>query len=88
MTPEDLRHYPLGAVLAGGDSAPGAGTDRSPAAWLASARALRAVSVEARAGHSPIPILFGIDAVHGAGAVAGATIFPHNIGLGARTIRR
>jgi beta-glucosidase len=83
ITPEELRRYPLGAVLAGGDSAPAAGTDRTPAAWLALARALRAASIENRTGHTPIPILFGIDAVHGNNGVAGATIFPHNIGLGA-----
>jgi beta-glucosidase len=83
ITPEDLRRYPLGAVLAGGLSAPDGGNNRTPAAWLALARALRAVSTEARAGHTPIPILFGIDAIHGDNAVAGATIFPHNIGLGA-----
>jgi len=75
ITPEELRRYPLGAVLAGGDSAPAGGADRSPAAWLALTRALRAVA--------KIPILFGSDAVHGNGAVRGATIFPHNIGLGA-----
>ncbi|MFI4869291.1 MAG: glycoside hydrolase family 3 protein [Steroidobacterales bacterium] len=83
LTPQDLRRYPLGAVLAGGDSSPAGGTDRTAAAWLATARALRAVSIEARPGHTPIPILFGVDAVHGNNAVAGATIFPHNIGLGA-----
>jgi beta-glucosidase len=75
ITAEDLRRYPLGAVLAGGDSAPADGADRSPAAWLALTRALRAAS--------KLPILFGSDAVHGNGAVRGATIFPHNIGLGA-----
>jgi beta-glucosidase len=83
ITPEDLRHYPLGAVLAGGESAPEAGTNRTPAAWLALARALRAASIESRPGHTPIPILFGIDAIHGNNGVTGATIFPHNIGLGA-----
>jgi beta-glucosidase len=83
VTPEDLRRYPLGAVLAGGESAPAGGSDRTPASWLASARALRAVAIEARPGHIPIPILFGVDAVHGNNGVSGATIFPHNIGLGA-----
>ncbi len=75
ITPEQLRRYPLGALLAGGDSAPAGGADRSAAAWLALTRALRA--------GSKIPILFGSDAVHGNNAVQGATIFPHNIGLGA-----
>jgi beta-glucosidase len=83
ISPEDLRQYPLGAVLAGGVSAPAGDTDRTPAAWLALVRALRAVSIEARPGHTPIPILFGVDAVHGNNGVLGATIFPHNIGLGA-----
>jgi beta-glucosidase len=83
VTPEDLRRYPLGAVLAGGDSRPRGSTDRSAAAWLAAVRALQAVTIEARPGHTPIPILFGVDAVHGNNAVSGATIFPHNIGLGA-----
>jgi beta-glucosidase len=83
LTPEDLRRYPLGAVLAGGRSAPDGGNNRTPAAWLALARALRAVSIESRPGHTPIPILFGVDAIHGNNGVSGATIFPHNIGLGA-----
>ena len=83
ITPEDLRRYPLGAVLAGGTSAPDGGSNRTPAAWLALARALRAVAIESRPGHMPIPILFGIDAIHGNNGVSGATIFPHNIGLGA-----
>ena len=83
ITPEDLRRYPLGAVLAGGTSAPDGGSNRTPAAWLALARALRAVSIESRPGHLPIPILFGVDAIHGNNGVSGATIFPHNIGLGA-----
>ncbi|MFI4866821.1 MAG: glycoside hydrolase family 3 protein [Steroidobacterales bacterium] len=83
ITPEDLRRYPLGAVLAGGTSAPDGGSNRTPAAWLALARALRAASIESRPGHMPIPLLFGVDAIHGNNAVSGATIFPHNIGLGA-----
>ena len=83
ITPEDLRDYPLGAVLAGGESHPRGSSGRAAEAWLAAARAMRAVAIEPRPGHTPIPILFGIDAVHGNTAVAGATIFPHNIGLGA-----
>jgi beta-glucosidase len=83
ITPQELRSYPLGAVLAGGESQPSGGGGRAGQAWLAAARALRAVSIEPRPGHTPIPILFGIDAVHGNNAVTGATIYPHNIGLGA-----
>ncbi len=83
ITPDDLRTYPLGAVLAGGDSGPG-GNDRArPAAWLALADAFYRVSTEKRPGHTPVPVLFGIDAVHGNNNIPGATIFPHNVGLGA-----
>ncbi len=84
ITPDDLRRYKLGSILAGGSSAPG-GNVRSPAAsWLALAEAYyRASMAGASPLHPAIPILFGIDAVHGDGHIPGATIFPHNIGLGA-----
>ena len=81
--PEDLRTYPFGSVLAGGDSAP-RGDNKAPAAeWVEMMREFRKVSTEERPGHIPIPIIFGIDAVHGHNNIVGATIFPHNIGLGA-----
>jgi beta-glucosidase len=83
MTPEDLKAYPLGSILAGGNSAPG-GDDRAPPkAWTDLVDAYRRQSLAQRPGHTPIPILFGIDAVHGHNNIVGATIFPHNIGLGA-----
>ena len=83
IKPADLRQYPLGSILAGGDSGPG-GDDRAPAEkWVELTRAFRAVAAEARAGHVPVPILFGIDAVHGHNNIIGATLYPHNIGLGA-----
>jgi beta-glucosidase len=79
-----LRTYPLGSILAGGSSPPLNGDDRSPPQpWIDTARAFRAVSFEEKAGQITIPILFGIDAVHGHSNVVGATVFPHNIGLGA-----
>jgi len=83
VTPEDLRRYPLGSILAGGDSGPHGDERAAPAVWLALAREFRAVSVERRAGHTSIPVLFGIDAVHGHNNIVGAVIYPHNIGLGA-----
>jgi beta-glucosidase len=84
VTPDDLRRIPLGSVLAGGNSSPHGAADRAPPqAWQATARAYRAVSLEERAGHVPVPVIFGIDAVHGHNNVVGATIFPHNIALGA-----
>lgn len=84
ITPDDLRAYPLGSILAGGSSPPLGSPDRSPVGpWLATTRAFDAVAMEKRADHVPIPLLFGIDAVHGNNNVVGATLFPHNIGLGA-----
>ncbi|WP_066826338.1 glycoside hydrolase family 3 protein [Sphingomonas mali] len=84
IKPEDLRKYPLGSILAGGSSPPLGSPDRSPQApWVATSRAFAAVANEARADHVAIPLMFGIDAVHGNSNVVGATLFPHNIGLGA-----
>nr|WP_317894019.1 glycoside hydrolase family 3 N-terminal domain-containing protein [uncultured Sphingomonas sp.] len=84
ITPEDLRTYPLGSILAGGSSPPIGAPDRSPAApWVATSRAFNAVALEQRPGHVAIPLMFGIDAVHGNNNVVGATIFPHNSALGA-----
>jgi beta-glucosidase len=83
IEPDELRRYPLGSVLAGADSGVH-GDKRAPATeWLKLAREFRAVSMEARAGHVSIPVIFGIDAVHGHNDIVGAVLFPHNIGLGA-----
>jgi len=81
VTPEDLLTYPLGSILAGGNSAPGGDERASAQAWVQMARDYRAAAA-ARPG-AQIPLLFGIDAVHGHNNVVGATLFPHNIGLGA-----
>jgi len=84
IRPSDLKDYPLGSILAGGDSPPLGAPDRSPApVWLATARAFHDAARDARPGRPSIPLLFGVDAVHGNSNVVGATIFPHNIGLGA-----
>lgn len=81
IRPEDLLTWPIGSILAGGNSSPG-GDERAPAqAWVDLARAFREANA-ARPG-TPIPLIYGIDAVHGHNNVVGATIFPHNIGLGA-----
>lgn len=81
VKPEDLATYPLGSILAGGNSSPGGDERASPQAWVDLARAYRAAAA-ARPG-ARIPLIYGIDAVHGHNNVVGATIFPHNIGLGA-----
>jgi beta-glucosidase len=80
ITPADLSRYPLGSILAGGNSGP-FGDERADAAtWGRQVAAFREASRKSGAG---VPILFGVDAVHGHSNVPGATIFPHNIGLGA-----
>ncbi|MGQ0798980.1 MAG: glycoside hydrolase family 3 N-terminal domain-containing protein [Pseudomarimonas sp.] len=83
MQPADLERYPLGSILAGGNSDPGGRYDAAPAEWLALADAYHHASLKPHQGRPGVPVMFGIDAVHGQSNVVGATIFPHNIGLGA-----
>ncbi|KPN17614.1 1,4-beta-D-glucan glucohydrolase [Xanthomonas sp. Mitacek01] len=83
ITPEDLRKYRLGSILAGGNSDPGGRYDATPAEWLALADAFWEASMDTSGGGKAIPVIFGIDAVHGQSNIVGATLFPHNIGLGA-----
>lgn len=83
ITPKDLEAYPLGSILAGGNSGPN-GNERSSAAdWAKLVGEFRAVSMKPQANGVAIPIIFGVDAVHGHNNIPGATLFPHNIGLGA-----
>lgn len=84
IKPEDLAVYPLGSILAGGSSPPLGAPDRSPRGpWLATAQAFQKAALARKGNHVAIPIMFGIDAVHGNNNVVGATLFPHNVGLGA-----
>ncbi|TDB26514.1 1,4-beta-D-glucan glucohydrolase [Stenotrophomonas sp. ATCM1_4] len=83
ITPDDVRKYRLGSILAGGGSDPGGRYNASPAEWLALADAFWEASMDTRGGGKAIPIIWGIDAMHGQSNVVGATLFPHNIGLGA-----
>ena len=83
VTPDDVREYNLGSILVGGNSGPN-GNDLSPAPdWLAAADAFYLASVDTSDGGTGIPLVWGTDAVHGHSNIIGATIFPHNIGLGA-----
>ena len=81
ITPEQYARFNFGSILAGGNSDPG-GVPTAPAAeWLALADRFWDASM-----HGPglrIPVMWGIDAVHGHANIVGATIFPQNIGLGA-----
>lgn len=83
ITPEDIKKYPLGSILNGGNSSPG-GDLRAPAAkWLELADAYYQASKECDLEGGPfIPMIWGTDAVHGHNNIVGATFFPHNIGLG------
>lgn len=74
---DDLQKYHLGSLLSGGDSDPKTGNDFHSWRELYNRFQARAVQTKPR-----IPILYGIDDVHGNSNVIGATIFPHNIGLG------
>ena len=83
ITPEDVARYKFGSILAGGNSAPG-GNEKAPAAeWLKLADAYWTASDRAAWKGPKIPLMWGIDAVHGHANIVGATIFPQNIGLGA-----
>ncbi len=83
ITPDELRKYRLGSVLAGGGSDPGGKYNAPPKAWLDLADAYWEASVDTSGGGKPIPVIWGIDAMHGQSNIVGATLFPHNIGLGA-----
>ena len=76
LEPSDIDHLFLGSVLSGGDSEP---PDRSARGWAAMVTAFQKRALATRLG---IPIIYGIDAVHGHNNVKGAVIFPHNIGMG------
>jgi beta-glucosidase len=84
ITPDDMRKYRFGTILNGGNSGPG-GNDLAPAReWLALADAMWAASTAPLPGKEPaIPFIWGTDAVHGHNNIRGATLFPHNVGLGA-----
>jgi beta-glucosidase len=74
--PTLIAQWRLGSVLSGGGSTPATNT---PAAWVEMVNDFQAQSLSTRL---QVPLIYGIDAVHGHGNVYGATIFPHNVGLG------
>ena len=81
ITPDDLVHYPLGSILNGGNSSPRDDKFAAPSEWLSLADRFYEASRAAAA--DGLPVVWGTDAVHGHNNVLGATLFPHNIGLGA-----
>ena len=83
VTPEEVKKYHLGSVLAGGNSGPH-GNDFAPAPeWLKLADQFWEASVDKSDGGVGIPVIWGIDAIHGHANIIGATVFPQNVGLGA-----
>jgi beta-glucosidase len=83
MSPQDVKNYSIGSVLNGGGAFPNNDQNASIDDWLALADAYYSASMDTSDGGAGIPIIWGTDAVHGHNNVVGATLFPHNIGLGA-----
>jgi beta-glucosidase len=83
VTPEQVRTFRLGSILNGGGAWPANKKHSSLSDWVALADRYYDASMDTSAGAPAIPILWGTDAVHGHNNVVGATLFPHNIGLGA-----
>lgn len=76
-TGADITADDLGSLLSGGGSTP---TPNTPAAW---AKMIDSFQLRARATRFQIPLVYGVDAVHGHNNLVGATVMPHNIGIGA-----
>ena len=81
ISPSDLKRFPIGGILNGGNTSPNGNQKASTDEWKQLAEDFYIESTNR--GGANVPILWGTDAVHGHSNVFGATIFPHNIGLGA-----
>ncbi|QXJ20616.1 glycoside hydrolase family 3 C-terminal domain-containing protein [Actinomadura graeca] len=77
ITPAEITRFRVGSVLSGGGSVP---TPNTPRGWADMYDGFQGAAL---AAPLRVPILYGVDAVHGHNNVVGATVFPHNIGLGA-----
>jgi beta-glucosidase len=83
ITLEDMRKYGFGSYLNGGGGFPNNNKHSTPDDWVSLAENMYQASVDDSLDGSSIPTMWGTDAVHGHNNVMGATLFPHNIGLGA-----
>lgn len=83
VTPADVTEYSLGSILNGGGSFPGENKHAKVEDWIALADAFYNASMSTEGGRVPVPVMWGTDAVHGHNNIIGATLFPHNIALGA-----
>jgi len=80
ITPDEVRDYAIGTVLNGGGGWPGRDRAATPSAWRELSEQFQAAALQATPG---VPLIWGTDAVHGHNNVRGATLYPHNIALGA-----
>jgi beta-glucosidase len=83
VTPADVTEYSLGSILNGGGSFPGENKHAKVEDWIALADVFYNASMSTEGGRVPVPVMWGTDAVHGHNNIIGATLFPHNIALGA-----
>ncbi|MEL0647836.1 glycoside hydrolase family 3 N-terminal domain-containing protein [Pseudoalteromonas agarivorans] len=83
ITVEDMRKYGFGSYLNGGGAFPNGDKHATPMDWVGLAESFYQASVDDSLDGTSIPTMWGTDAVHGHNNVIGATLFPHNIGLGA-----
>ena len=83
VKPSDVTKHHLGSILNGGGSFPNKNKNSTMQDWLSLADDYYLASQDTSGGGAGIPIVWGTDAVHGHNNVVGATLFPHNIGLGA-----
>jgi beta-glucosidase len=77
IAPGDITKYYIGSILSGGGGSPEKNT---VGAWYEMIEGYQEEAIKTRLG---IPLIYGVDAVHGHGNLMNATVFPHNIGLGA-----
>jgi len=82
ITPDDVRRYYIGSILNGGGGWPGNNKHASVDDWLRLSEAYYQASMSTDMAVK-VPVIWGTDAVHGHNNIYGATLFPHNIGLGA-----
>lgn len=83
ITPKEVKKYRLGSILSGGNSAPGPLPYADTKTWVEMADKYYHASMDLEGVEVAIPLIWGIDAVHGHTNLRGAIVFPHNIGLGA-----
>lgn len=83
ITPEQVKKYHIGSILNGGGTFPNNDKYASEMDWVNVAEAYYQASIDTSDGGLGIPVIWGTDAVHGHNNVVRATLFPHNIGLGA-----